>query len=73
MANGIDCLKYCSLTTEGYNEIVNRPDDVRCPCLGCAGAKSASCDTVNLSAKLLIELDFLQKMRCNKCKYYNGR
>ena len=73
MANSSDCLQYCSVPIDDYDGISSKINDVKCRCLNCMGARQSVCDVCNLSAKLQIELKFLQKIRCNKCKYYNGK
>jgi hypothetical protein len=73
MANELNCLQFCNATVADYGEMVNNTNGVRCPCLNCFGLKPSSCDTVQLSAELQIELQHLQRIRCSKCKHYNGK
>ena len=73
MANRFNCLEFCNAPINEYEEVPSGVKDVKCRCLTCFGTKHSVCDTYNLSAQLQIELKHLQKIRCGKCKYYNGK
>ena len=66
-----NCLEYCNAPISEWGNGEDKID-VKCPCLKCGGDKSSTCETYKLAAKLSVELRYLQRMRCNKCKYYKG-
>ena len=64
----INCgLRYCDATISDYEVIKT---DIKCPCLDCLGAKRNTCDMYKKSAEWQIDL---QKMMCQKCRFYNGK
>ena len=60
-------LRYCGATVADYKELVNV---MKCQCLTCFGDKCESCDIYKKSLELQIDL---QKDKCVKCRFYNGR
>ena len=73
MANEIECLRDCGATVGGYDENMADTTGMTCECLKCLGKNRATCETCKLAAELQIDIHVLQKIKCNKCKYYTGR
>ena len=68
MANEKKCgLRYCAATVGDYDAVINDPG---CPCMKCLGDNFDKCDIYKKSLEMGIDF---QRIKCMKCKHYNGR
>ena len=67
MANKKCGLHYCGVMVADYDYAVNV---LECPCLKCFGTKCDECDIYKNFVKTGIDL---QREKCSKCTFYNGR
>ena len=67
MADTKCVLQYCGAKVVDYDYAVNV---LKCPCLKCFGSKTSTCSILTESEKMHVDM---LRLKCSKCKFYNGR